>query len=545
MSPGQFHALSLLALCAVPAIAQANTIAGLDLRLEATWALAAFQRAGTYPTGKSAIGAWTTCCNPGTVAVPFQAPMNPDHGFIHYLVAREANGRLEQISDWSYVKHTFGSSNDASTCGSCAGPGRYSWVEIGCSDTYANNQAVDHFNLGPPDEIDPWLGLWVPQCSYFDRGNPPVAPGLICDSVRSLDQNQANVLNQSVVHQVQVPDADFATPGGTFWWQAGYLVPNEAESNRGDNIGSRQFFPSWNGSGWDLPEGPTMLGGTILQRWSGASITSNTNGGDDGRFYVAVKVTGPVNGLYHYEYAVHNRDNHRGLGAFRVPVCAAASVSNLGFHDIDQDPLDDWVGSKVGAEIVWSTTSNPLHWNSIFNFWFDCDAAPVPGTSLSLDQFAIGTGASTVAVLGTAPVGLYDQDLGPGCGSPTTPLLFADGTPQRATIGNGTFALRSANNPAGVACGFVLTTTPGSTVLGSGCTLYSATWAGLVGPFMVVSDAGGLGSLPLPIPNDPSFEGIDLDFQAANIAGGGAYLGSFNLSNGLRIRIGSLIAGCP
>jgi len=51
--------------------------------------------------------------------------------------------------------------------------------------------------------------------------------------------------------------------------------------------------------------------------------------------------------------------------------------------------------------------------------------------------------------------------------------------------------------------------------------------------------------MPLAIPNDPAFEGLDLDFQAANIAGTGAYLGSFNLSNGLRIRVGSSIAGCP
>ena len=204
MLSGRFSALSLLAVCAATASAQSNTIPGLDLRLETTWALAAYQRAGTYPAGKSAVGAWTTCCNPGTVAVPFQAAMNPDHGFIHSLLAREANGRFEQISDWSYVKHTFGSNNDPSTCGSCAGPGRFSFVEIGCSDTYANYQAVDHFNLGPPDEIDPWLGLWVPQCSHFDRGEPVVAPGLICDGVRSLDQTQANALNASVARTCRV-----------------------------------------------------------------------------------------------------------------------------------------------------------------------------------------------------------------------------------------------------------------------------------------------------------------------------------------------------
>ena len=98
MSPRRLHALSVLGLCA-GVLAQSNATPGLDLRLEDTWNMAAFQRAGTYPSGKSALGFWTTCCNPGTVAIPFQAAMNPNHGFIHYLVAREADGRLEQISD--------------------------------------------------------------------------------------------------------------------------------------------------------------------------------------------------------------------------------------------------------------------------------------------------------------------------------------------------------------------------------------------------------------------------------------------------------------
>ncbi len=534
----------MLGLCAAAASAQANAVPGLDLRLEATWAIAAFQRAGSYPNGRSAIGAWTTCCNPGTVAIPFQAAMNPAHGFIHYLVAREANGRLEQISDWSYVKHTFGSNNDPSTCGSCAGPGRFSWVEIGCSDTYANSQAVDHFNLGPPEEIDPWLGAWNPQCSHFDRGEPPVAPSQLCDSIRSLDHNQASVLNQTVVHQVQVRDADFQTAGARFWWQAGYLVPAEAEAVRADNIGSREFFATWTGSAWSLAEGPTMLPGTILQRWSGASITSGTNGADDGRLYVAVRVTGPVQGLYHYEYAVHNRDNHRGVGAFRVPICADARALNFGFHDVDANPLDDWIGSKQGSELVWSGTANPLHWNSIFNFWVDTDAAP--GTAVvALDQLAPGPGAPTVAFAATAPVGLFAQHLGAGCGSNGAPRLFADGAPARATLGNASFTLRAAGNPTGAACGFVLTTTPGTLALGGGCTLYSLGFPGLLPPFMTIADGAGVAHMPLPVPTDPAFEGIDLDFQAANITASGAYLGAFDLSNGLRVRVGTAIAGCP
>jgi hypothetical protein len=530
---------------AISAAAQSNTVPGLDLRLEDTWALAAFQRSGTYPNGQSAIGAWTTCCNPGSVAVPFQAAMNPDHAFIHYIVAREANGRFEQISNWSWVKHTFGSSNDPSSCGTCAGPGRFSWVEVGCSDTYANYQAVDHYNLGPADEIDPWLGTWVPQCSYFDRGNPAVGGSQMCDNVRSLTHNQANALNQGLNLQMRVADNALNVAGASYWYQSGYLVPAEAEANRWDNIGSRQFTPTWNGSAWDFTDGNSYLHGTVLQRWSGAQITSNRNGTDDGRYYVAVKVTGPVRGLWHYEYAVHNRDNRRGLGALRIPVCSAARVENLGFHDVDSDPLNQWTPSVANGEIAWQTNGNPLRWNSIFNFWFDCDAAPVVGSPLALDQYAIGPGALTVAVVSTAPLGLYDQFLGPGCGSPLPPVLFAEGNPARPSLGNASFALRAVGNPANVLCGFVLTLTPGTTALGGGCTLYSAGFGGLLAPFLVLTDGAGAAAMPLAIPSSVAFEGLDLDFQAANVRSAGAYQGTFDLSNGLRVRIGSQNVGCP
>ena len=327
-------------LCAPELVAQRNVIAGRDIQLQDTWALRGYVRSGTYPAGAFAVGAWTTCCNPVTNAIPFQAAMSPNHGYIHFIVARESNGRLEQISNWSFVKHTFGSSNDPSPCGNCAGPGSFSLVEVGCSDTYANSQAVNHFDLGPPSEIDPWLGTWDPQCSMFDAGNPAVAPAQACDNVRSLTSQQSSQLNAGLNNQMRLYDVDLQVQPANYFWQAGYLVPGEAESVRDNNLGSRGFTPTWNGTAWAFADIPNSFQqGTILQRWPGATITSATNGTSDGRFYVAVKVSGPINGKYHYEYAVHNRDNKRGMGAFRLPICPTAVVSNIGFHDVDRDPM--------------------------------------------------------------------------------------------------------------------------------------------------------------------------------------------------------------
>src|SRR5262245_56109400 len=198
ISHSQNHPFSLLLLVATasPLCAQSNTIPGLDIRLLATTGLATFDHGGTFPNGRSTVGAGTTCCNPGTVPIPFIRAMDPRHGFIHYIVARVSAGRMVQISNWSYVKHTFGSSNDTSTCSTCVGPHTNgNQVSVGCADTYVASQAVDHFNLGPPSEIDPWLGTWVPTCSLFDQGDPAGAPSTLCDGVRTLTQAQADALN--------------------------------------------------------------------------------------------------------------------------------------------------------------------------------------------------------------------------------------------------------------------------------------------------------------------------------------------------------------
>ncbi|MCI0586990.1 MAG: hypothetical protein L0323_09145 [Planctomycetes bacterium] len=546
MTHSRLRPFLVLSLLAAPVAAQPNVVPGLDLALEATIGINDYVRSGVFPNGASAWGAGTTCCNPGTVGVPFQAAMDPDHGFIHLIVARESGGRLVQISDWSYVKHTFGSSNDPSSCGSCFG-GPFAEVAVGCNDTYSNGQFVDHYLLGPPGEVNPWTGIWNPVCSHFDKGEPLAPLAQQCDGVRSLTTSQASALNAGLNHQMRVHDVDLTVAGATYWWQAGYLVPGEAEANRGNNIGSRGFSATWNGSSYSVTSLGTLLSGSVLQRWTGASVSSNTNGTDDGRLFVAVKVTGPTNGLYHYEYAVHNRDNNRGTGAFRIPICPGAQVSNLGFHDVDQDAGNPWAASVVGSEIVYSTAGNPLRWNSIFNFWFDCDAAPVGSAALDLDAFDPGPGAASVAVTSTAPLGLYNVNLGPGCGNQAAPSLYATGTPARATLGNASFGLQSGGNASGGAVFLVASAFDGTQAVGPGCTLHMAGGFGtglLVLP-PVTANASGLASFPLPVPNQPAIEGAHLNFQAVEIQAGGALLGQFDLSSGLRVRIGNAVSDCP
>jgi hypothetical protein len=524
---------------AAPLSPQSNVDAALDLHLADIDQLTAMGRAGAYPNGVNGCALETTACNLGTKAIPWHAAMASDHPFIAFLMARESNGRFEQISDQSFVKHGFFALS-SELCRSCA-PTDGTTLGVGCSDTYATSNNGDPFWLGPPSEIDPWLGHWNPQCSHFDRGEPPVAAPADCNGLRSLSAAQANALGP-LNHRIHVSDADFNVPNAAFWYQAQYVIGSEDEAKRGDNLASRAFTPVWTGSRWDLVDSGALLHGSILQRWSGATVQSTTNGVSDGRVYVATKVSGPSEGFYRYEIAVHNRDNARGVGAVRIPVCPEARVRALGFRDLDRDPLDDWSAARLAGEIVFSGPVQPLEWNTVFNLWFESDAAPAPG-AWSLDAARPGPGAATFAVTAAAPLELYNVHLGPGCARGTPPTLVATGTPPRATLGNATFALESQGNAplSPNALYFSRASSPFSI---QGCQVYLDAVA--VSVSVVVSDALGVARHPAPIPNHIALEGLDAYLQAVGRDPlGGPLFRFYALSDGLLVRTGNSLTGCP
>jgi hypothetical protein len=528
----------LLATASAPA-GQQNANPNIDVALGGLRDLRPLGRVGAFGSGTSGCAMETTSCNFGSEAVPWEMAMDPDHPFIAFLVARESGGRFEQISDRSYVKHGFFAFSGNVCSPNCQGTSGTS-LGVGCSDTYATQNNGDLFWLGPPDEVDPWLGAWDPVCSHFDRGEPPVAPPGDCNGQRSLSLSQVIQLGD-VSHRVRVRDAEFATPG-SFWYQGQYVVAAEPEANRGNNLGSRGFTPVQNGNRWDLVEGEPLLYGSILQRWSGSTLESGTNGLDDGRVYVATKVSGPVEGFYHYEIAVHNRDNARGIGALRIPLCGGARVRALGFGDIDTNTANDWTASVGSTELVFSGPSNALKWNSVFNFWFDCDAAPESGT-FTLDQALPGAGSAALAIAGRAPLGLYALVSGPGCARDTPPTLFAAGNPPRALLGNAGFEVHSSGN-APLQPSFLYFSRQGGPFGFQGCSVWMGPAHVLVS--LVQSDAAGLAVHATPIPNNLALEGLDAYLQiVGRDPGNGILVRDFELSDGLRVRTGNALGGCP
>jgi len=408
------HFAVAFCLLASACLGQANERPGTDLGLASLDTILSLGHEGPFPGGKAAFAMQTTVCNIGTVAVPWLAPMASDHPIFSFLIARETDDRMVQVSNYSYAKHGIGASN-TSLCGPCINPPTDSMsLAVGCSDTYSIHTNANNSLLAPADEVDPWLGTWDPVCSYFDRGNPPVGAPLDCDGIAS------PVAVQGVVgNRMSARDSDLFVADATFYFQTHVVVRGEPETNRGDNLGSRIFTPVWNGANWltsvqDETLNP-LVHGSVLERWRGASVTSATNGSDDGRVYVAVKTKSLGGGMVRYEYAVHNRDNGRGISSIRIPVAPNASVTNVNFRDLDTDAANDWSFSRNLAEIAFSTATNPVRWNSIYNFWFDSNAAPLADQTVAPGQHDAGAGLDAFTLNSKAPMGAaLGQDLGFG-----------------------------------------------------------------------------------------------------------------------------------
>lgn len=424
------------ALACSAAAAQSNTVAGLDGRLTVVNSFSYQGRRGAaHPNGEIGAAMMNEMCNPGTVQIPWQAAMQPNHPKFGFLMVRVANDRIEQISDRSFCKHAFTSTNSSSTCGgTCQSTGGLGGTVMGinCSDVYGVGNNADRTWLGPAPELNPWTGVWVPTGSYFDIGDPVQAGyPLAADGVRSLSSAGFD----NVKNRVTMKEQDLLTAGAQYFYGIHLMHQGESIVNRWDNLASRGCVPTWNGSTWSFPNNAVgQAYGSILNRWPGATVNSGQNGDgtqagtDDGRFFVACKTTALGGGNYRYEYAIHNADNNRGGATLRMPVAATATVSNFTFGDIDSNALNDWTGARVGNEIIFTAPGgNALRWNTIYNFGFDCNVQPEIG-NCTIDQADIGPGALFVTVLTKVPSGVPGAETWPvGSGCVDCPSSFYEG----------------------------------------------------------------------------------------------------------------------
>jgi hypothetical protein len=404
-------------------LAQANAVPGTDILMyEVTDIAYQGRRGAAFPNGEAGFMVGHSWCNSGTVNLPWLSQsggvMVDNYPRIAFLLARESGGRMVQISGRSFCKHSPTAYNfQTGPCLPCTGGGG-AFFYVGCSDTYGSGINSSQYALGPTDEIDPWLGTWNPQGSYFDRGDPSVGGAQAMDSVRSLSFTQVQAFD-AVKNRITVRESELLA-GANYYSQVYAMVKTEPMVERDNNAQNRQVTITASGSAWSATAMGASMNGSVLTRWQGAHTNIGSNYPDDGRFLVAVKVTGPTAGMYHYEYAVHNLDNNRGGASFRVPIAPGAQVQNAGFSDLDTDPLNDWLFSQTATEIAFTAgATNSLDWNTIYNCWFDCSIPPGAG-NMSIDQARAGAGALTVNVASEVPSGMpfaNKYPVGTACGA--------------------------------------------------------------------------------------------------------------------------------
>jgi hypothetical protein len=381
------------------------------------------------------LGVATTSCNNGTVDLDwFQLP-NTDHPVIPQNLYRMSGGasnndRFEQIGQ-SWLKHAF-TALTQNACGfGCNGVGG-SHLGVGCSDPYGASLNASQTGLGSRAWVNPFTGAF-PSTANSHTGHT----------------------HTGTSHRILVEGSDLNTAtnmGATYFAEAQYVTPHEyawcqanpGQCNMYNNASYRQFSVSGTTSFTFSPVGATVRTTPAINAWRGATVNPiEPVPGTDGRAFIAYKVTGPVAGVWHYEYAINNQNLDRGIQSFSLPLGCGITVSNLGFHAPLNPPgfANDgtfgsagysnaaWTSNQTASDLSWSSetlaqnqNANALRWGTLYNFRFDSNRPP-QAANATIGFFKTGT-PITVGIQGPSP------DTCSGTPTPTpTPTATATATP--------------------------------------------------------------------------------------------------------------------
>jgi len=387
--------------------------------------------------GIEALAVGTTSCNRGDTGLLWISS-NTSHPVIGQSLYRhstmpDGSTRLEHIGQ-SWLKHGF-TALQGSVCCSCQGGGGGDLLGVGCSDPYSAGLNGSQGGLGPKWEGNAHTGVFPYP---FTDGS---GSGEVYKRV-----------------QVHISDIDPAQNGGDAYFAEGhYVAADDAQAGNGNNNASyRPVTISGSGAAWNF-----TMAGTTQREECGIRAWQDTTPGvvetdvqipNEGLVIVGAEVTDLGGGVFHYEYAVHNLNSDRSIGSFSVPVSGGATVTNIGFHDVDYhsgEPFDgtDWAGTHdvIADAVVWSTTdfatdpnANAIRWGTLYNFRFDANLPPRGDLSgevtMGLFKPVVGqpdTIAAATAVPQTAPLIIALPNGAPtlldACQSATFAVSVSDG----------------------------------------------------------------------------------------------------------------------
>ena len=334
----------------------------------------------------------TTSVNVGSVNLNW-IDGSPNHPVISQNMFRLKDGKFEQIGQ-SWLKHGF-CALQLTGCGACAAQGGcLQFLKPGCRDPYSAGLNGSQGGLGPKFEVNAATGVfpW-----------PYTADG---------------VGGNTIYKRLQVTTADLANSGALYFIEGHYVASDDAFAGNGNNNAS------WRRVNISASHNLSFVGSTQQQEagilaWQandGAVILTHIDVPGDGRFTLGYKITDNGDGTWTYEYALYNMNSDRSGQAFRVPVPASVTLTNIGFHDVDYHSGEpyagtDWTVTTGGGEIVWATqtqaqnvNANALRWGTLYNFRFDANSGPATA-DLGLDLFKAGSPSSvTISARGPGPV---------------------------------------------------------------------------------------------------------------------------------------------
>ena len=311
--------------------------------------------------------------------------------FYRYYTASDGATRFEQLGQ-SWLKHGFFALQN-NLCCTCQGGGGGSALGVGCADPYTALRNGGQSGAGPKWQVNPTTGVHI---------HPISNPG---------------GYSASTGRRLRIREADLNEPGALYFVEAQYVAKDDAEAGNSNNNASYRQITVGGSAGGNRTfslAGTTMRSDCAIRAWKhqDPSVTeTDVQVPNDGLIIVSAKATNIGGGLYHYEYAVQNLNSHRGVKTFSIPVDPGATVSNIGFRDVNYYDNDgenavtrdgtDWTGSAAGGVVSWTMTdiganSNALLWGTLYNFRFDCDQAPT-ASSATLTLFRTGSPATVNA----------------------------------------------------------------------------------------------------------------------------------------------------
>ena len=342
--------------------------------------------------GITAFSVGTTSCNVGDCWLKWIAS-TPEHPVIGQNMYRLKSGRFEQIGQ-SWLKHGYTALQQTYCSTGCLPSGTGARLGVLCSDPYSATLNGTQTRLGPKFEVDAYAGEF------------PFPP------------TDGDETGDAIYKRLQVHDVDLnpaLNAGATYFVEAQYVTNDDAKAGNGANNVSYRPITISGTATFDITlVGSTVQGQPAIEAWRAADAAVTLTLAQvpgEGRYRVGSRATDLGNGQWHYEYAVHNLDSHQSASSFSVPLPPGATLTNIGFHDVDYHSGEPYSGTDWNATIggnpptvAWSTSpyflnpnANALRWGTLYNFRFDADVAPAT-TSVTIGLFRPGADTQVQAL---------------------------------------------------------------------------------------------------------------------------------------------------